>query len=290
MENTSQKLIDFREQNNLTQEGLANLLGVKLNDIICWEKELSLPNTNIIGKLFIKRQESYDLGYYLGGEKKDLINTITYGEALSKKRKEIGMSKKNFAELLNISVYKLSKWEEDIEIPQEEEKKSINLILNADVDGIKKLERESKRTALNNQKLKSITSTITCENGFWYERSNNLELDFTNGFDEKIKEKSRISGVAKFILSVIFFLAVVGNCIFTIFALNAPPATFGLSLFFVLSAIIAFNFTEFPFLAKDSNLDEFASTDVYYILLNIAFGIFLGLAIVFPYFFVLGQI
>ena len=142
MENTSQKLIDFREQNNLTQEGLANLLGVKLNDIICWEKELSLPNTNIIGKLFIKRQESYDLGYYLGGEKKDLINTITYGEALSKKRKEIGMSKKNFAELLNISVYKLSKWEEDIEIPQEEEKKSINLILNADVDGIKKLERE----------------------------------------------------------------------------------------------------------------------------------------------------
>jgi len=156
MEKVSEKLINFREQNNLTEEGLANLIGVKVNDIICWEKELSSPSLDDL-KLINK--------FFTNFANLNLINGETYGQALLDKRKELGMTKKDFANLLNVDVYKLAEWEEDIEVPSDQEKASVNFALKTTVDGQK---YEIKNAKLINDLLNKNDASLNLNDAITY--------------------------------------------------------------------------------------------------------------------------
>ena len=86
-------------------------------------------------------------------EKLNLCEGLTYGRALCIKREELGLSKKEFASKLDINVYKLAKWEEDIDVPTAEEKALINNVLGADVfeDGFSQKTNIQKKIPLSNE-------------------------------------------------------------------------------------------------------------------------------------------
>lgn len=128
MEDYSQKLINYRKENNLTEKDLAKKICVRENDIIYWEKEISFPTAEeiiLIEKFF--------------NENRNVNNNecMTYGNMLLNRRKELNLSKKDLANSLGINIFKLSKWEEDLEEPNNEEKKLIDSYLKTEIIGVK---------------------------------------------------------------------------------------------------------------------------------------------------------
>lgn len=138
METYSEKLLDYRRQNNITEKELARLIRVKEKDIICWERELALPKlkeAKLIDDFFNCKKISND-SKMTAEEITNSKSGITYGQALSNRRKELSITMQDFAEALNIGFHRVFLLESDSDIPTNKEKVLINAILKTEISGI----------------------------------------------------------------------------------------------------------------------------------------------------------
>ncbi|MCL1900961.1 MAG: transcriptional regulator [Firmicutes bacterium] len=339
-----QVLIDKRKELGMTKKEFANYLNISVYKLSEWEEDISTPaseeraaingalNIDIVPEVVVpkiavtKKSESIDADFvgrhidmaqYLNIDKagSSINYEITYGQSLHSKRKESGLSKKDFAERLGVGVYKLSQWEEDILMPDENEKNLINLALNTNIRGratVKKFGNSMPASTMQNnfdkiripnydnrQFQKDISWSDSEANGGIFGLIGNLFTreediyyqELTRYFkDEQVgnEEPNNDSGLwfLRFLFSTASFLGVFGNFILAATLCNVPTFSLVLPLIFIILAITAFNFPKQPFLAKGNQyFDTDEPKDSYYIFTYSAFAFFLIMAFISPYFF-----
>ena len=109
------RITELRKQQNLTQDELANLMGISCLTLSLYESEKREPNIEILHKFSTFFNVSID--YILGNEiSEDIINnsnTVKLGNKIATLRKQKGLHQKDFASILNVSSSTIGMWETD---------------------------------------------------------------------------------------------------------------------------------------------------------------------------------
>ena len=148
MKTIGEKISIARKNKSLSQSDLAKLVNITPQMVSKWENDISLPDVVMLKRLseifeipvsyFFEEIDTKAAGTEKDVSKKDnninLSQGLTYGQALYHKREELGLCKKEFANKLNISVYKLAEWEEGLDTPTDHEKALINSVLNVEIE------------------------------------------------------------------------------------------------------------------------------------------------------------
>lgn len=129
------RIISLREEHDLGQKDLAQILSVRVSSVSNWECGRNKPNKVIINK--IKKQFNYDIS-------NENSNNNNLGKKIKTIRLERGLNMREFGEKINNSSDSLvSRWEKGHSIPRQDRLKKIADFANITVEELMQETEES---------------------------------------------------------------------------------------------------------------------------------------------------
>ncbi|WP_239748361.1 helix-turn-helix transcriptional regulator [Mammaliicoccus sp. A-M2] len=153
------RIISLREEHDLGQKDLAQILSVRVSSVSNWECGRNKPNKVIINK--IKKQFNYDIS-------NESINKTDIGKRIKNIRLQHGLSMSEFGESIdNVKSGVVSNWENGKQIPNKLRLKKIAKLGNITVDELLDItnyqelyELEKERNSLLEQEIKVLKEQL----------------------------------------------------------------------------------------------------------------------------------
>ncbi|MCQ9303093.1 helix-turn-helix domain-containing protein [Mammaliicoccus sciuri] len=184
------RIISLREEHDLGQKDLAQILSVRVSSVSNWECGRNKPNKVIINK--IKKQFNYDIS------NENSNNNNNLGKKIKTIRLERGLNMREFGEKINNSSDSLvSRWEKGHSIPRQDRLKKIADFANITVEELMQETEESPHISVGRTirsiRLKNGMNLEEFGNMFGVSKSNVSKWE--NG--KQLPNKLRLKKIAK---------------------------------------------------------------------------------------------